>query len=262
MNFKKIVSATLFTLLASNAIAKIDDSVATSGSGELFLTIIDSVGERSYTRDLGISLSDFISGVSIGQIWSFTNDTNLNTFITETSNFNQLEWNIGALDGTGLNRYLSSIGLNSVMPSFSNFTTARFNDNSDIYLANVNTLGSHPNTNNGSSIATIADGLAYAGSAVWGGNFGGVATGFNNLININDKSELILFEQWSTTTANRFLPGNSTFMTFNDMKYQVDYDGASFNIAPAPVPEPETYALMGLGLIVLGSSLCRKNAKK
>ena len=257
--YNQVICAALAASVSVPALARIDDSFAASGSGELFWSVIDADAERSYTRDLGVSLTDFLAGVATGQVWSVAKDATFDAFLAGTANRAGLVWNLSALDGTGINRYLSTIAQGDTPPVFSNLVTASFNDSADAYLGAVNALPSHLADANGSSIATAADGAAYAGAATWGGNFGTKAAGFNNLIGVADSAELVMFEQSSSAFANRFQPGVSNLLAFGSAPYLVAFDGDALNISP--VPEPETYALMGLGLLAVAAAARRRNRK-
>lgn len=252
-----ILAAALAASVAAPAAAKIDDSF--SADGELFWTIVDETAERSYTRDLGIGLQEFLNGVASGQEWSFANDANLTTFLAETASGNALVWNIGAVDGTGINRALSTAVPGSTLPVFSNQALGFFNDNPDIYIGASNSLESHISEADGSHIATAADGPAYGGAATWGSNFGGRAQGFSNYVGASDPAALVLFEQNSSAFAQRFNPGKTTALQYAGNPYAASFDGSTLTIAA--VPEPSTYAMLGLGLAAIGFAARRRAAK-
>jgi hypothetical protein len=255
--YRTLITTAIAASVSLPAFAKIDDSFAGT-SGELFWTIIDQDAERSYTRDLGISLDNFLTGAAAGQEWSFANDAKLLQFVAETANPASLVWNIGALDGTGINKYLSTATPGDPLPAFSNQVIGFFNDNPDNFIGGTNALENHLSVENGSNIATAADGSAYAGGN-WGSAFGGRATGFSNYIGLGDTAELILIRQASSAFAQRFNPGIVESLSYNGLAYTASFDGNALSITA--VPEPGTYAMFGLGLAALGFVARRRTAR-
>lgn len=268
---QKLIAGMIAAGLAAPAFATIQD--ASLGDGELFWTIIDPVGERSYTRDLGVSLSQFLTGVASGQSWSVGGDANLTSFISGTAagNVGSLVWNLAAMDGSGQNRYLTTGATvpvasgATVTPgvvgdlAFSGTILRSFNDNGDIYISSVNGLTSlAPNfsthgsavATNGSNLATVADNEAYGGAATWGTNWGGKAVGTaafdNGVAVVGGSTPLWLLQQNGTST------GTAQFiqLAFNGTPYEAKWTGTQLSIAA--VPEPGTYALMAMGLVGVG----------
>jgi len=259
---RTLLAAALASALAAPAFAKIDDSFATP-DGELFWSIIDQNGERSYTRDLGVNLQEFLDGVAAGQTWTIENDATLNQFLAETAAGNVLVWNIGATDAVPINRMLSTAVPGETLPTFTNLNISQFNDQTDIYIGSSNALESHLSEADGSHIATAADGPAYGGAATWGASFGGRAQGFSNYITVDgsgpSSGALVLFEQASAAFAQRFQPGKSIELQYQGNPYVASFDGSALTIAA--VPEPSTYAMFGLGLAGL-AFVARRRASK
>lgn len=265
--YRTLITAALAASVSTSAFALIEDSKAggaLGGSGELFWVVMDEAGERSYTRDLGISLDNFLAATATGESWSFANDATLVEFIAGTANPGSLIWNIGALDSTGsgagnFQKFLSTYGQGATLPTFNNQAVGFLDDSADIFIASTNTLGSHQAVANGSNIAIPADGFAYALGGLWGTNFGGKAAGFNNGIAIDETASLILIRQASNAFAQRFNPGIVSELSYNGLAYTASFDGTALNIMA--VPEPGTYAMMGVGLAALGFAARRRNKR-
>jgi len=263
---RHLMAAAVIGAMSAPAMAAIQDSQ--NGNGELFWTIIDPVAERSYTRDLGVTIDQFVAGIASGQSWSVPADGTLNSFIAGTApgNVAGLVWNLAALDGSGANRYISTgvdvsrnaatsptatsgqLGINTAL-------LRQFDDNANVYLTNVNALGTHPTADHGSNIATAADGLAYGGSGAWGTNWSGRANWDNSVPVVGGVSNLWLLEQGTNTTT---APARFTQLAFNGNPYTATWDGTALQVQA--IPEPSTYAMLGAGLLAIGA-LARRRAK-
>lgn len=274
----KLTSTLAFTALAALASMPATATIATnsSGNGELFLTIIDrdplpaveGDDSRSYTRDLGIRMDAFLPGSAVtapGYTLVFQPDPTLADFlsqITDVTRRSSLVWNIGAMDSVGVNRYMTTAkdivdvlaSQGGQMPS--NQALRTFDDNTSVYLANVNTKGTHPGGDavNGSSVSSVADGAAYGGSANWGRNWAGSAL-FDNAAPIGESLNFYLL---STNTAGN--SAKSTLAVFSNelgnATWTLGQDGALTFMAP--VPEPGEWALMLSGLALVGWAARRR----
>jgi len=265
--YRTLITAAVAASVSTSAFALIEDSKAggaLGGSGELFWVVMDEAGERSYTRDLGISLDNFLAATATGESWSYANDATLVQFIAGTANPGSLIWNIGALDSTGsgtgnFQKSLTSYAQGAMPTIPNNLAVGFLDDSADIFIASTNTLGDHQAVAHGSNIAVASDGFAYALGGLWGTNFGGKAAGFYNGIAIDETASLLLIRQASNVFAQRFNPGIVSELKFNTQPYEVSFNGSELKIMP--VPEPGTYAMMGVGLAALGFAARRRNKR-
>lgn len=222
-----------------------------TGNGELFFTVWDATNQRSYTKDLGISINTWNTNTSDGvhsEAFNVSADANWTSFLSGVSNVNSLQWNIGALDGSGADRYLTTA---QAIGPMNNEIITQFNDNSDTFLANTNTKGTHPGAaSNGSNLATVAvDGNpSFGGGPNWGSNFGGKAP-FSNAALINSSNFFWLITESSTAdgslpaTIAQFANGIWNFATSGDLTYSQS--------AVSAVPVPAAVWLLGSGLLGL-----------
>ena len=255
----------LAVLLAASgaAQAKIDNGLSSPGNGELFLSIWDDNGtadtadDRSYTRDLGITLNDFASSaatpvaVATQPTFSFAADVLLTSFLAGASNLGNLSWNVAGFDAFSQDRAAMTVsssfaGSTQTYAQFRGWASA-----GAVHLAAVNALGDNTSVAiNTSNMATSADGNAYSGGGAWGGNVGGTAD-FSNAGGIGDS---LAFWMFSET-----VPSGSTTTVVKQMQFLSDADAmvwtlsanGNLSYAVAAVPEADTYALMlaGLGLV-------------
>lgn len=254
--------------LAGGAQAAIDQT--DTGDGELFFSVWDASRNTSYTRDLGLQLTDLsLAGVAgqQGTIYSFSADALLTTFLADTmtanGNLDRLIWNIGAGDSVG-----TGLGLNRGLYT-GNFTEAAIEINSsnvfgnalggmNIQISQMNLVGTHPTLADGSNIATLGgdpnDDQAYAGQATWGVNAGGLS-GVNTTGHVGDALNFWFVSNGSSAfakvSAQQFMGALGAAM------WTFESDG-TLTFA-TPVPEAETWALLGLGLLGAGAVARRRS---
>ena len=112
MKLKTFVPA-LAAVLALPALAAINPGAA--DSGELFFVVQDSATKVSFTKDLGLSLNDFLINGQAETGLSFTvdiaNDSNWASFLTASSAPASRSWTVLAMRNTGLssNRLLTTV---------------------------------------------------------------------------------------------------------------------------------------------------------
>lgn len=257
----KLLCAALASAIAGPAAATIKTN--TSGDGELFFTIIDRDPEplvngddsRSYTRDLGVSISQFLptgDRVAPGHTVTFSPDQLLQSFlseITDPGRRSRVAWNIGAMDSVGTQRYLTTAREISVVDTPSNQALRAFDDNASIYIFNVNSKGTHPGGDavNGSSASGVADGPAYGGAANWGNNWGGASV-FGTSAPIGDSLRFFLLStNAGTNSAKATLDKFDN--NFGDALWTFADDGNLTYLAPVPEPHEWTLMVAGLGLV-------------
>lgn len=104
----KILAASVALAMSGVANAAILQSNGTVGSGELFLTAWDEVGQQSYSLDLGILEADFMANTSQTLSYDLSSDANFANFMNNSGvvyaisggDDSFLNTTTGALDGT------------------------------------------------------------------------------------------------------------------------------------------------------------------
>ncbi len=258
----KLSAALILAGLAGGAQAAIDPT--STGNGELFFSVWDAVRATSYTRDLGLQLTDVsLAGVATqqGVIYSFSADALLTTFLADTvtanGDLNDLIWNIGAGDTTGTlagNRrglYTGNFTEAAMETNASSQFTNALN-NSNIQIAQLNTQATHNSLIDGSNVATqggsVDDDFAYAGLATWGTNAGGLV-GVNTTGAVGQSLNFWFVS--NSAGVNTIKVVASQFMGALGAAVWTFASNGTLSFA-APVPEAETWALLGLGLVGLG----------
>jgi hypothetical protein len=239
---------------AANA-APIDNGAG--GNGGLFFTIWDAAS--SYTRNLGININTFESGVAAaGAVdLSWAADTTFSNWLA-TANTATLKWNVVAADRQGANRLLQTY---QVLPSPLK---------GDDVMRNV--------TNATSAFATAVNGkLASADSATYAAGttgYAGVPTFGDNPNSFMGFSNAGSFAMSSYATGMKFeridikVTGiaKSTYTKYadagNDVRVYLDANKTLHVSAVSAVPEPETYAMLLAGIGLIGTIARRKSKSK
>jgi len=275
MKLKMIVAALAFAASGSANALIVDGS---GGNGELFMTVLDSVGLKSYTLDMNLTMNDFLAGVAANQSYSYAADANMTSFLAGVSSLSNLTFAIAAMDASGAtatdyHRYITTstniVPGNTLTNQITNTSLKNLGTSGAQLLGDTNTLIGTAN----SVIVTDPGAVAYAGSALWGTNWGGRAN-FNAVGMIGDgivtaEADLGMYFLRQTTGATvanpalnqgtkasiyEALNGGNGFQYFADLST----DG-NLNIAyAAPIPEADTYALMLAGLGLVGFMVRRR----
>ncbi|BAN36631.1 hypothetical protein SCD_n02832 [Sulfuricella denitrificans skB26] len=260
MKLKLIAAAAMFAV-AGQAAASIADG--TTGNGELFLSVYDSVAQVSYTRDLGVTLSDFSSNLSsTSYSLNFASDALLQSAFASLSG---LSWNVAALDSTGGTavggqHYLSTTNADqATVQNTKNSSLTVGMSGVNGYVQANNAFGTHVSSANGSSTAVFADGAAYFGNG-FAANWLGKAS-FDSTALVGNSLGFFLMETSVNAIGANALKsiqatqaaGTWTLASNGDLSYSV----------PAPVaavPVPAALWLLGSGLIGMVGVARRKSA--
>ncbi len=255
-------------LAAGAASAKI--APPSTGNGELILSVWDAQRGMAYALDMGVRLNDFepndVDEPAFTMIWAA--DALLQQFLLDSAD-NTVEWNVLVGDSTGNKAGQRRLGL-TLDPAVTEAqielpgTTLALNGVLgllNVYVGELNTLPTHNQDlngdkkknylDNGSAVWAFGDGefdadMSFSGSSLGGGlneslNFWYLTNGLRTLSPVTATAYGIVAE-------GDFL--HSTFMLQDDGTL----------VFAVPVPEAETWALLGLGLVGLGAYTRRRTA--
>jgi hypothetical protein len=259
----KLAAAAALVALSGAANATIDNGA--TGNGELFFSVWDA--NSSYTRDLNITLNSFESAVAAaGAYLNQVSADALFTSFLSTVDLGTMKWAITAADNSGARRILDTYAViptdfNPLVNQADSARTAVGN-----LVTHVNALNTYL-TSSDSAIYAVSD-AGYAGKVTYGDNSnnkliynrtGSVANGSYesglNIMRVNFAATGIAAPTYTPYTEDgaalrAFLDLNQGSATFGQL-----------TIA-APVPEPESYAMLLAGLGVMGAIARRRRNKQ
>lgn len=272
----KALAAVAAMAVAGQASAALSDAFVQNGT--LFLTVYDSVTFRSYTRDLGVSLNDFLptgaltsgAGATVGPTaYNFAGTSVFTAFAATAATPSNLRWMITGVDaieqdGTGdgsrfVSTYVSAPslvngGIRSLAANAVNFA-GELVANSGVDFSGAPTDGAF----NEGSITSSFSGSSFAAILANSGTPGTFGTGFGTqqfwfAATSNDGSG----NDTGVVNGTRF--GNATnFATFSlAADGSVTYSLAADQVAAVPIPAAAW--LLGSGLLGLGN-IARRRSK-
>ena len=270
MKFKPLAAAAAL-VLAAPAFAAI--APGSSGNGELFLNVYDSTTQVSYAFDTGVFMDDFfVQGqAETGAHLSFSVAALplYQTFrsLAVTSN---LQWSVVAIDATGstapgLQRLFTTLKVGDeakvVTQTNANLTNGFAGANNFYGSVNGLTLKNLGQSThiveaadqinyaiNGNSYSLSTDGLSYYGKS------GGLTPTYNGTAPYNAGNPLNVASSFDYVTRSGSIGVNKVLAdVFNNSAntgaWSFDGSTLQYNLtSAAPVPEPESYALMLAGL--------------
>lgn len=237
----------------------------TTGSSDVILTIWDSVNNTSYTKDLGINLSSFLSGVSgtstaltasYSTNQTFAADALLTSYLS-TANTAGLIWNVTAIDNTG------SAGFQQHQL----ITTAATSANIKSAANSISTVTPNAQVNTAIGVidATLisANGAAGAATSVTAGSADSWIAKINQLntsVAFNTSGAVgSTLNFWYVTPSSTSAVAKASVAEFGGAAAPVTWTLASNgNLVVAAVPEPGEWLLMLSGLALIGFVATRR----
>jgi len=275
IKLKTLVAAIGLTLVAGQASAAIRLPGNADGNGsELFAVVYDTESKASFLKDLGIGLASFLptpagSGVTTPGTslpFNLTGDSNWASFLALTDGSPALRFLVAAADTTGGNvvngqRYMAT----GAADPFFNLQNQQISGN--LQVAPVKFLGDNQNrgtlnsVTNGSSVTTddmaINFGKPGTMTPTWNGVTGNITGAFGDSLNFyfitRSSSASPTLKPGGDLFDNQVGPAKWTFNTATNGDYMLTF--------AAPVPEPETWALMLAGMAIVGGIARRRKAK-
>jgi len=279
----KLLAAAVALASANGAFAAIGASG--TGNGELFLSVYDASKSISYVRDLGITMDSFLSGGAVAPVntsplafnsaatpaigaGNVTSNAGYSlTFAADALLLNNLGtggllssgavWNIGAMDGTGTQRYMTTVATGTAATTISNTDNTQlkaYKGTGDVYLGGVNLLGTQTSAN-GSSTAIPTDLTAYFPAGQYGANWGGKSA-FSTVGNVGQSLDFYMLSTVGTGTKTKVLVSQYSNLQ-GAAQWNLASNGNLTYTATAPVPEADTWAMFGVGLLAIGAAVRR-----
>lgn len=279
----KVMLAAVTLACAGTALADINNGNVTTagaqfGNGELFLSVWNDSLNVSYTRDLGINLSNFLPAGTTAPVDSGATDfpwnptvapatgpgnvltpgyqlvwgadptgpsTTLQTLLSTSGTI----WSVIAGDNVGTEKRLLYTSNSASVPSINDTQLFTATSNVSQHLTAVNAtstqIGAADPNNNYSSVNDPSAPTSYSGNSVFAHNLGTLS--FSTVALVGTALNF-WFEATGPAAAFAFSNANWLLTSNGELSYTV----------AAPVPEPGTWAMLLAGLAMVGGIARRR----
>ena len=292
LNLKALVAAVGLALVAGQASAAftLPGQTTDSNGSELFAVVYDTASKTSFVKDLGVSFQNFLpfgvgaalntasTAVGAGYSLSFnlTADSNWDSFISQsigTGSNSTLRFMVGAADttggsaapsgsvGTGASRFMMTAATNPFSGK-TNSNMANFITPANTYLNAMAGLGTMSSAVDGSAVVLDASG---AGSGNNFGKSGNMTTTWNGAAASNVTGGIgQALNFWYGSKSSTTNGAAAAFDQFDNINGAATWTfsqnlAGDYNLVyAAPVPEPETWGLMLVGLSLVGAIARRR----
>lgn len=257
MKLKQIAAAAALVAASLPSYASI--ALASTGNGELFAAIYDSVDQASYTLDLGLNIDSFNGSSS----YSYTlNSANWNAFVALAGTDN-LQFGViggdsaGGANATNPRRLFTTV--NIATPTITGPQVATAGSNMNTYIgfttsASANTTHTGAATVNGDSFDVVGNNAYFLTQSM--NTFNGItaAAGWGNNVAAGTAATFMSFNQVNASAATATV--NTTYAGV----WTLGQQGNNWVLQYSAVPDADGLALMVAGFGAVGFLARRRKA--
>lgn len=259
-NLKTLVAAVALAGASMSAMAGIQTGTG-SGGGELFFVAYDSTPgvKASFIKDLGVTFNSFLAAPTYSTLGSLnvSSDSNWTSYLGLVGNLSSTKWAVvGNLQNATPNNANGSklLATSSSLPTGTNAQVASAaGEINNVFLLDI--ADASPAATNNSYVFDSSVGTAKNWAQIEQSSINSNVS-FSISNNVGDAAnfyQLVRSSNRGSTAATV-----STVLSQASTGYQWQFDGATVFAAAAPVPEPETYAMLLAGLAIVGGIARRR----